>query len=76
MAQLVKCLLPTPEIRGSIPDIGKVLSTNCIIEKTKIKKKAVRNGPSLKLKKITHEDFFQKIFLRSAQLTIFLPNRV
>ena len=39
VAQLVELLLPTPEIRGSNPDIGKILSTNCTIEKTKIKKK-------------------------------------
>ena len=42
MAQLVEQLLPTPEVRGSIPVIGKKLylafSVNCI-EKTKIKKK-------------------------------------
>ena len=31
--------LPTPEIRGLNPDIGKILSTNCTIEKTKIQKK-------------------------------------
>ena len=37
-AQLVEQLLPTPEIRSSNPDIGKILSTNCVIEKTKIKK--------------------------------------
>ena len=39
VAQLVERSLLTPEIRGSNPDIGKVLSTNCTIEKTKIKKK-------------------------------------
>ena len=43
VAQLVKRSLPTSEIRGSNPVIGKILSTklftNCIIEKTKIKKK-------------------------------------
>ena len=41
--QLVEQSLPTPEIRGSNPVIGKILSTqlstNCIIEKTKIKKR-------------------------------------
>ena len=31
--------LPTPEICGSNPDIGIILSTNCTKEKTKIKKK-------------------------------------
>ena len=39
VAQLVERLLPTSEIRGLNPDIGKILSTNCTIEKTKIKKK-------------------------------------
>ena len=43
VAQLVERLLPTLEICGSNPIIGKILSTklstNCIIEKTKIKKK-------------------------------------
>ena len=39
MAQLVEQLLPTPEICGSNPDIGIILSTYCKIEKTKIKKK-------------------------------------
>ena len=39
VAQLVERSLPTPEVRGSNPDIGKVLSTNCTLEKTKIKKK-------------------------------------
>ena len=39
VAQLVEQLLPTPEICSSNPDIGKILSTNCTLEKTKIKKK-------------------------------------
>ena len=39
VAQLVEQSLPTTEIRGSNPDIGEILSTNCAIEKTKIKKK-------------------------------------
>ena len=39
VAQLVKRSLPIPEIRGSNPDIGKILSTYCTIEKKKIKKK-------------------------------------
>ena len=41
--QLVEQSLPTPEIHGSNPIIGKILasilSTNCIIEETQIKKK-------------------------------------
>ena len=39
VAQLVVLLLLTPEIRGSNPDIGKIVSTNCTKGKTKIKKK-------------------------------------
>ena len=39
VAQLVEQSLLTPEIRGSNPDIDKILSTNCSIESTKIKKK-------------------------------------
>ena len=42
VAQLVERSLPTPEILGSNPDIGKMLSTNCTIEKKKIKKKRPR----------------------------------
>ena len=47
VTQLVERSLPTPEIQGLNPDIGKILSTNCTIEKTKIKKEP-GNGPSLK----------------------------
>ena len=39
VAQMVEWSLPPPEIRGLNPDIGEILSTNCTIEKTKIKKK-------------------------------------
>ena len=39
VAQLVEWSLPTPEISGSNPAFGEILSTNCQIEKTKIKKK-------------------------------------
>ena len=46
--QLVERSLLTPEICGSNPDIGKILSTNCTIEKTKNKEKEAGNGPSLK----------------------------
>ena len=42
VAQLVERSLPTPEVRGSIP-IGEIIidqySTNCNLEKRKIKKK-------------------------------------
>ena len=37
VAQLVERSLPTSEIRGLNPDVGKSLFTNCTIEKTKIK---------------------------------------
>ena len=33
VAQLVEQLLPTPEIWGSNPNIGKILSTNCTFKK-------------------------------------------
>ena len=39
VAQLVERLLLTPEIRGSNPEIGEILSTNCTIEMSKINKK-------------------------------------
>ena len=39
MAQFVERLLPTSEIRGSNPNISKISSTNCTIEKTNIKKR-------------------------------------
>ena len=52
LAQLVERSLPTPEIRGSQPVVGKLLyrTFNCLstvncIEKTKIKKKEAGNGP-------------------------------
>ena len=48
VAQLVEQSLPTPEIRGSNPDIGKILSANSTIEKAKNKEKEAGNGPSLK----------------------------
>ena len=42
VAQLVERSLPTPEICGLNPDIGKILSTNYTVEKTKIKKQRDR----------------------------------
>ena len=39
VAQLEEQPLWKPEICSSNPDIGKILSTNCTIEKLKIKKK-------------------------------------
>ena len=38
VAQLIERSLPTPKVRGLNPDIGKILSTNSTIEKTKVKK--------------------------------------
>ena len=49
MAQLVEQLLPTPEICGSNPDISKILSTHCTIEKMSIKKKRPGVAHLLKL---------------------------
>ena len=48
VAQLVERSLPTPEIHGSNPAIGKIVSTNCMIKKDENKEKEARNGPSLK----------------------------
>ena len=48
VAQLVERLLLTPEICGSNPDVGKILSTNCKNRKDKNKEKEAGNGPSLK----------------------------
>ena len=64
VAQLVEQSLPTPGIRGLNPDVGKIKSTNCTIEKTKIKKK--RPGMGHLFKKI----FDVKGFLHSLQNTI------
>ena len=47
VAQLVEPSLPTPEIRGLNPEIGKLLSTNYTIEKAKNKEKEAGNGSSL-----------------------------
>ena len=54
VAQLVQQSHPIPEIRGLNPDIGKILSTYCTIEKTKIKKKEAGNGPSFYKKNLTY----------------------
>ena len=51
-AQLVEQSLMTPEIASSNPDIGKILSTNCTIEKMKIKKK--RPGMALHMETILY----------------------
>ena len=42
VAQLVELLLPTPEIPGLNPDIGKILSTNRTLEKIKRNRKRCR----------------------------------
>ena len=42
VAQLLERSLPTQEIRGSNSTLGKILSTNCVIEKTKKEKKEKR----------------------------------
>ena len=48
MAQLVERSLPTPEIWGSNPVIGKILSTNCTTKyrKDENKEKEAGNSPS------------------------------
>ena len=52
MAQLTERLPPTPEIRGSNLDIGKLLSNICLLSTVlKIKKKEAGNGPFF-LKKV------------------------
>ena len=56
VAQLVEQSLLTPELNSSNLDIGKSLSTNCLIEKTKIKKK--RPGRSI-FKKPAETVFFE-----------------
>ena len=46
VAQLVERALPTPEIHGSNPNIGKVLSSNCKLKrKDENKGKEAGNGP-------------------------------
>ena len=56
-AQLVEQSLPTPEIRGSNPDIGEILSTYCKIEETKIKKKRLGMAHLKKHCKITYSSY-------------------
>ena len=48
VAQLVERSLPAPEICGSNPKIGKILSTNCKIKNRKDvnTEKEAWNGPS------------------------------
>ena len=48
VAQLVERSLPTPDIRGSNPNLSKVLSTNCKLNrKDENAEKEARNGPYL-----------------------------
>ena len=47
VAQLVEWLLLTPEIRGSNPKIGKVLSTTTKLNRKDENKKEACNSPSL-----------------------------
>ena len=61
VAQLVELLLMIPEIRRSNPGIGKILSSNCLIEKTKIKKKRL-GMPILKKMQATG-DFLVSAYL-------------
>ena len=49
VAQLVERSLTTPEIRGSYPNMGKILSTNCTFKK-KRKNKEKRLGMAHLLK--------------------------
>ena len=52
VAQLEERSLPTPEIRGSNPNIGKVLSTNCKLNrKDENKEKEAREWPLFKKEK-------------------------
>ena len=58
VAQLVERSLSLPETRGLNPDIGIIVSTNCTIENTKIKKKK----PGMAhLKKIADEKVFKAL---------------
>ena len=46
VAQLVELSLPTPEIYGSNPDIGKIFIFQLYNTKEEIKEKKAENGPS------------------------------
>ena len=63
MAQLAEWSLLTPEVRRSNPDISEILSTNCTLEKTKIKKKrqGMANHKNT-LEKIQFSFYFQHSF--------------
>ena len=72
VAQLVERLLPTPEIHGSSPAIGKILFTinwikNCI-EKMKIKKKRQGMAHIKHFKSIHIEKYSQKTSINLPKL--------
>ena len=79
VAQLVERSLPTREIRGSNADIGKILSTNCTLEKMKIEKKGCFKNIGIKFEHLsirpaensTNWGFLGKI-LRGTSATIFI----
>ena len=58
VAQLVERLLPSQEIRGSNSTLGKILSTNCVIEKTKKKEKEKRGWECPTFKKGPKVNYF------------------
>ena len=64
--QLVEWQFSTPEIRDSNPDIGKILFTNCTMEKTNIKKK----GPF----KIPPEHWNNRASIVNCEHNLFLAN--
>ena len=50
VAQLVELLLPTPEVRGSNPVVGKIYIEQCVLStvlKKRNKEKEAGNGPFL-----------------------------
>ena len=59
VAQLVQQSVPTPEICGSNPDIGKNLSSNCTLEKMRIKKKRPGMAYLKKVSKKESEKFYR-----------------
>ena len=73
VAQLVEQTLPTPEICSSNPDIDKILSTNCTIEKTKIKKKRLE-WPILKKTICYCFHVIPQLYMVSPLYTLHLKN--
>ena len=66
--------LPIPEVRGSNPVIGKkYFILSICFEKTKIKKKLARNGPSfLKKECLTLKPFFNLVRLTLIHRALYL----